>query len=96
MQGTSESIELDGEEKGKKIKVEVFAPRDPKGKKFEWKPTKETADAARDAAQKFDYAPEGAPGFSKDKIVLDNTKTLEQNGVVDGDELTLVDAGGGV
>jgi hypothetical protein len=96
MQGTSADAVAEGKEHEKKIEVEVFAPRDPKGKKFKWKPTRPTAEAAREAADKFDYAPEGAPGFSKDKLVLDNTKTLEGNHVVEGDELTLVDAGGGV
>jgi hypothetical protein len=96
MQGTTSSTEQVGKEKEKKIAVEVFAPRDPKGKKFEWRPDKSTAEAARAAAEKFDYAPEGTPGLSKDAVVLDNSKTLENNGVRDGDELTLVDAGGGV
>jgi hypothetical protein len=97
MEGTNASTEQEGKEHEKKIEVEVFAPRAPKdGKKFKWKPTLGTGEAAREAAEKFGYAPEGTPGFTKHKHVLDNTRTLEQNGVVDGDKLSLVDAGGGV
>jgi hypothetical protein len=94
MEATNAKDEGKGHEK--KIHVEVFAPRKTKGKKFTWEPSLLVSAAAREAADKFDYAPEGNPGLSKGVDVLDSTKTLEQAGVVDDDKLTLVDAGGGV
>jgi hypothetical protein len=84
-----------GEKQDKKLKVTVFAPRTPKPKQFNWLPTMLVGDAAKDAADKFKYS-EGTPGLSKDQQVLDNGQTLEVAGVKDGDELTLVDVGGGV
>jgi len=88
--GNSES------EHDKKLHVEVYAPRDPKPKKFTWEPTLLVRDAATEAAEKFKYSPDGTPGLSKQKHALDNGVTLEAAGVLRGDELTLIDAGGGV
>ena len=64
-------------------------------KQFTWDKSKLVGDAAREAATAFGYAG-GNPGLKKDDIVLDNTKTLEVAGVEHGDELELVDTGGGV
>lgn len=85
----------DKEKTHKKLHVTVFSPRTPKGKKFVWEPTLIVGEAAKEAAAKFRYA-EGTPGLSKEGQVLPNDQTLEAAGVMDGDELTLVDVGGGV
>lgn len=84
-----------GEKQDKKVKVTVFAPRTPKPKHFNWLATLLVGEAAKEAAERFKYA-EGTPGLSKGGQVLDNGQTLEAAGVKDGDELTLVDVGGGV
>jgi hypothetical protein len=81
--------------KKEKLKVEVFAPRKRKPKKFNWDPEMLVGEAAREAAEKFEYAA-GNPGLSKHNEVLDNNATLAAAGVEDGDELTLTDVGGGV
>jgi hypothetical protein len=81
--------------KDKKFAVTVFSPRTPEPKHFNWLATMLVGEAAKEAAEKFGYA-EGTPGLSKDGQVFDNSKTLEAVGVMDHDELTLVDVGGGV
>lgn len=80
----------------KKLHVEVYAPRHPEPKKFTWEPSLLVRDAAAEAAKKFKYSPDGTPGLSKQGHALDNGTTLEAAGVRSGDELTLIDAGGGV
>lgn len=93
---TSETAAAREDEKhNKKLKVKVFAPRAPKPKQFNWPAELLVGEAAKEAADKFDYA-EGTPGLSKGGKVLENAKTLEAAGLKDGDELTLVDVGGGV
>jgi hypothetical protein len=96
-QTPSDSEAKQGPKHEKKIHVEVFSPKEAKkGKKFTWELSMLVSAAAREAADKFGYASQGTPGLSKAGQVLDNTQSLEAAGVVDGDELTLVDTGGGV
>ena len=75
--------------------ITVFSPRSPEPKQFTWDKAKLVGDAAREAAAAFGYSG-GNPGLTKDDVVLDNAKTLEAAGVEHGDELELVDTGGGV
>ena len=75
--------------------VIVFAPRSPKSKDFTWDKTTLVGEAASQAATEFGYK-EGNPGFQKGDHVLDNNKSLENAGVLNGDKLELVDTGGGV
>jgi hypothetical protein len=79
------------------LHLTIFAPRSPKPKQFEFPPTETVGAAAKLAAEKFGYTT-GKPGLETlpKKDVLDNGKTLEQAGVKSGDELELVDTGGGV
>jgi hypothetical protein len=80
----------------KTLKVTVFAPRDPdKPKRFKWDKHLTVGDAAAEAAAAFEYGP-GTYSLSKDDEVLDRDKQLHAAHVRDGDELWLVDAGGGV
>lgn len=77
------------------LMVTVYAPRSPEPKTFTWARTKLVGDAAKEAAAAFGYEG-GNPGLQKGDDVLPNGKTLEAAGVERGDELDLVDTGGGV
>lgn len=78
------------------LHVEVFAPRDPQPKRFEWAPTLTVGEAARQAATAFGYVGGDPTLRTADGRALDRTRTLEQAGVHDGEKLEVVDAGGGV
>lgn len=82
---------------GKQIlTVKVVAPRYPdQPKTFEWDKHLSVGQAADQAAQAFGYVG-GKPSLALGNKVLDRSKQLEAVGVRDGDELELVDAGGGV
>lgn len=77
------------------IAVTVFAPREAEPRTFTFAKTERIGDAARAAADAFGYSG-GNPTFAKGGKVLDRNKPLVAEGIRDGDELELVDAGGGV
>jgi hypothetical protein len=78
------------------IVVIVFAPRHPDPKRFRFKLSETVGEAAKTAAEKFGYEI-STPSFqTKSDDVLDRNLTLEAAGVRNGEELELVDAGGGV
>jgi hypothetical protein len=77
------------------VEVTVFAPRSPDGREFTWNKHMSVADAAQDAATAFGYGA-GTFTLAKGETTLDRTKQLVAAGVRDGDELQLVDTGGGV
>ena len=79
------------------VTVTVFAPRSAESREFTFPQTMKVGEAARTAAEAFGYAPGGNPTFENaDNEVLDRNKPLVAAGVRDGDQLELVDAGGGV
>jgi hypothetical protein len=81
-----------------RLRVIVFAPRDPKPKEFFWRRNLIVGAAASDAAKAFGYAA-GNPGlqtFADPPKVLDNNQTLEAAHVHCREKLELVDTGGGV
>jgi hypothetical protein len=80
------------------ITVIVFAPRSPHPKEFTWPRTLKVGDAARQAATAFGYQA-GNPGLQTEghhPRVLDNSKTLAEEHVENGEKLELIDTGGGV
>ncbi|MGD9711262.1 MAG: hypothetical protein AB7V46_04250 [Thermomicrobiales bacterium] len=79
----------------KELKVTVFAPRSPDGKKFKWDRDMTVGAAADEAAKEFGYA-QGTPTLAKRGTALDRDKGLAEAGVHNGDKLELVDIGGGV
>lgn len=74
------------------LKVTVYAPRHPKGRKFTWSKNLRVGCAA---AHEFGYAA-GTPTLTKDDVALDRDQELHAAGVRNKDELGLVDTGGGV
>jgi hypothetical protein len=77
------------------ITVKVFAPRSPEPRDFTFPKTEKVGDAARQVADAFGYAG-GNPTLAKGDRILDRQKPLVAEGVDNGDELELVDAGSGV
>lgn len=77
------------------LDVTVFAPRATEPKSFEWNKHLSVGDAADQAASEFKYVG-GTPSLAKGDEVLDRSKQLVAAGVRDGDQLELVDTGGGV
>jgi hypothetical protein len=78
------------------VTVTVFAPRATDPRTFTWPQTMKVGEAAAQAADAFGYRP-GTPSFQDAAgEVLDRDKPLVAAGVRDGDELELVDVGGGV
>lgn len=75
--------------------VIVFAPRARDPKPFQWSKHLSVGEAANEAAAVFGYSG-GTPSLAKGDEVLDRDKQLIAAGVHDGDELELVDTGGGV
>lgn len=77
----------------------VNAPRAPEPKTFTWPKTMKVGDAARTAATEFGYSG-GNPGLqylgTTPPRPLDNSKTLVAEHLRDGDELEIIDTGGGV
>ena len=92
-------MEPQSQERGNQdVHVIVFAPRSPQPKEFTWAKALNTGMAAREAATAFGYQG-GSPGLQTDAnppAVLDNSRTLEQEHVRDGEKLELIDTGGGV
>lgn len=78
------------------VTVTVFAPKEVDGKTFTFRVSLTVGTAAGEAALAFGYPPGTKATFKKDGKVLDATKTLEAAHVHTGDELGLVDTGGGV
>jgi hypothetical protein len=79
----------------KELKVTVFAPRSPEGKKFKWDEHLSVGAAADEAAKAFGYA-QGTPTLAKHGSALERDIELVDAGVHNGDKLELVDIGGGV
>lgn len=77
------------------ITVTVFSPSTPTPKEFTWPKTTKVGDAATQAAAEFGQTG-GNPTFQKGEEILDRQKPLVAAGVREGDELELVDIGGGV
>lgn len=80
------------------LTLRVYAPRAPEPKTFTWPKTTKVGDAARTAAKEFGYAG-GNPGLQllgPTPRPLDNNKTLVAEHLKDGDELEIIDTGGGV
>jgi hypothetical protein len=77
------------------LDIRVFAPRSPEPKAYQWSKHLSVGDAADQAARDFGYEG-GTPSLAKGDEVLDRGKQLVAAGVRDGDELSLVDTGGGV
>jgi hypothetical protein len=78
------------------ITVKVFAPNETDPREFTFEKTMKVGDAAAQAAIEFGYQAQ-LPSFqNKDDRVLDRDKPLVAEHVQDGDELELVDIGGGV
>jgi len=77
------------------IEVTVFAPRATEGRRFAWSKHLTIGEAADEAAVAFGYQ-RGKPTLARGGEALDRDKQLVAAGVRDGDELELVDIGGGV
>jgi hypothetical protein len=88
----------DTTDKGRKnLVLIVFAPNDPDPKRFRFDVDTLVGGAAKVAASKFGYDPDGTPSFRlSDGTVLDRSITLKAAGLKHRDEVELVDAGGGV
>jgi hypothetical protein len=96
MKSVTDTPSEDREARNKKIHLIVFAPRFPdKPKKFVWELTTLIGAAADEAADKFGY-PQGTVSFAKGGIALRRELSLGDAGLNDGDEVELVDVGGGV
>jgi hypothetical protein len=78
------------------ITVKVFAPNETEPREFTFEKTMKVGDAAAQAAAAFGYQPQLASFQNQDDRVLDRNKPLVAEHVKDGDELELVDVGGGV
>lgn len=84
------------ENTGPTVTVTVFSPSTPDPKSFTWKKNTKVGDAAAEAASAFGHQG-GTPTFRNEEgAILDRDKPLVAEGVRDGDELELVDVGGGV
>ena len=86
------------EHRHEEVRVIVFAPRSPHPKEFTWRKTLRVGEAAKEAAAAFEYKV-GSPGLQTEghpPRVLDNTRTLAEEHVRNGEKLELVDTGGGV
>lgn len=77
------------------LDVTVFAPRSTEPRPYHWNKHLTVGEAADLAAPDFGYQG-GTPSLAKGDDVLDRDKQLVAAGVRDGDELELVDTGGGV
>ncbi len=77
------------------LTVTVFAPRETEPRQFEWDKHLTVGEAADQAAAAFGYAP-GSPTLARDGSPLEREKQLVAEKVRDGEELELVDIGGGV
>jgi hypothetical protein len=89
-------VSLPASKDKKQLDVLVFAPREVDPKSFSWEKTMKVGEAAREAAVAFRYEATTPTLQNKDSRVLDRNKPLVAEGVQDGDELELVDTGGGV
>lgn len=79
------------------LTVKVFPPSgDPDAREFTWPKNWTVSEAARDAATSFGLTGGNPTLRNTGGEVLDRSKRLVAAGVRDGDELELVDAGGGV
>lgn len=90
------SIETDSVEARDRVTVIVFAPSEVRPREFSFLKTESISAAAKHAATEFGLHPTDPSFQTKAGDVLDATETLEQAGVTNGEELDLVDVGGGV
>jgi hypothetical protein len=84
------------EKPDKNLQVKAWAPRHPKPKNFTFKADTLVGAAAAEVADKFGYAVGNHTFQNEGEDLLDRNQSLAQQGVKDGDELQLVDVGGGV
>lgn len=77
------------------LQVEVSAPRVPEPKTFTWNKHMLVSEATAEAGQAFGYTGETL-SLVRGNTALDPDKQLVAAGVRDGDELRLLDTGGGV
>jgi len=84
-----------GHGQGSSLDVSVFAPAFTEPKPFSFHKDVTAGEAAKLAADSFGYQAT-SPTFQKGAIVLNRDANLVSQGVRDGDELQLVDSGGGV
>lgn len=94
MTSTSSASANDKSNDKQELTVSVSAPRSPEARTFTWNKHMKVADATAEAAAAFGYA--GDVSLSRGGIKLDPAKQLVAAGVRDGDELRLIDTGGGV
>jgi hypothetical protein len=78
------------------ITVKVFAPNSTEPTEFTFAKTEKVGDAADTAASQLGFQGQLVTFQDKDDRVLDRDKPLMAEQVKDGDELELVDIGGGV
>lgn len=78
------------------ITVKVFAPNSTEPTEFTFPKTEKVGDAADTAAEQLGFQGQLVTFQNKDDRVLDRDKPLVAEHVEDGDELELVDIGGGV
>jgi hypothetical protein len=78
------------------LHLQVFSPREPDPRPFEFPRPEHVADAAQAAALVFGYQPGTWTFQTRDGTVLPRDISLAAAHVHDGDTLELVDAGGGV
>jgi hypothetical protein len=92
----TQAREKGGDQGPPTIDVSVVAPKEFEARRFTFAKTMKVGDAAAEAAAAFGYQAV-LPSFQNaDGEVLDREKPLVAAGVRDGDELELVDVGGGV
>jgi hypothetical protein len=96
---TQEVVKDRGKDPDKQeLTLVVYSPRTPEPKTFTWSKTMKVQDAASAAAAAFGYAA-GNPGLqtlATPARQLDKNKTLVAEHLEDGDELEIIDTGGGV
>lgn len=84
------------DDNGSTLHLRISAPREPEPREFTFEKSTRVGDAARQAADAFGYSG-GSPTFQNAAgDLLDREKPLAGEHVKDGDELELVDVGGGV
>ncbi len=96
---TQEAIPDHGKDPDKQqLTLVVYSPRSPEPKTFTWAKTMKVQEAANVAAAAFGYTA-GNPGLqtlTTPARQLDKNKTLVAEHLEDGDELEIIDTGGGV
>lgn len=81
---------------GPTVSVTVYAPTTPEPREFTWPKAKKVGEAAAEAASVFGLAAGNPTLLNASHQMLDREKPLVAAGVRTGDQLELVDIGGGV